>query len=162
MGQCPEFLRDEDIIYPEGRPEDRICGTEPLAGFPECIPVPPDEPLVSVGHRVVVEVPAQYGFGRAAGDMLQDLVHLPRTEGERMPHLPLRLLQYPVFPVHQALDYPCKGDIVTLQYRKGSVVLQTLVTALQDADRGEAITVQGTNTKKIRATVVSSKEVAVE
>lgn len=55
-----------------------------------------------------------------------------------------------------------KGDIVTLQYKKGSVVLQTLVTALQDADRGESITVQGTNTKKIRATVMSSKEVAVE
>ena len=82
MGDHRPVLRHKYVIYPQQRPESSESGSEAVPCLDETVLVDPAHTMVSVGHRVVVEVSADHSCTGAVVEVGKDGIHLFGPAGE--------------------------------------------------------------------------------
>ena len=83
MGDHRPVLGHEYVIYPQERPESSESGSEAVPRLDETVLIHSSDTMISVGHRVVVEVSADHSCTGAVVEVGQDGIHLfgPAAEG---------------------------------------------------------------------------------
>lgn len=76
----------QKIINAEHWPKHGIGGPEAMPGINKGITPAPGHPVISVGHRIVIEITADKGFNRTILDIGQDFVHLAGPHRYRTLH----------------------------------------------------------------------------
>ena len=79
MTYGPETLRQQDIVYPEQRPQTGESRTESMSCFAERILSAAHHPEIGIGHRIVIEISADECLYRTVLDVGKDLVDLLRS-----------------------------------------------------------------------------------
>ena len=74
-----DILRYQDVIYAQQGPQDGEGGSKPVAAFCKTVLMPGGKVVIGIGHRSVVEVPANYGLDGAGGNMVVDGTDLLAT-----------------------------------------------------------------------------------